>query len=229
VVIYCRPGGARAAGLRRPTDRTWWPWPTSAAMAWQPTSRAPSVYRTRIGSSSRRSGGPCRQGADASGQDDGLNRPSVSGGLGAGLGLGLLLQPLVGLGPGDGRLAGLVQELGADEGVTHDDLLGWDGARRPLGRVRGRVHQGMPPIAGFVWRSLPLAGRQARFRWASIRCGSGGRELRGRCDGVGLDAGQGLSPRCQPVLVAQPVTRCSTGPSVLASQNRSVIRAGALH
>ena len=56
--------------------------------------------------------------------------------------LGLVLQPLVGLGLGDGVVAGLVQQADADEGVAHDDPPDRDGARRSMRRMRGRVHPG---------------------------------------------------------------------------------------
>ena len=78
--------------------------------------------------SGRRSGGPCRQGANAAGQGDDPGEPSGLGGLGARHRLGLVFQALVGFGLGDGGVAGLVQEVGGDEGVAHDGLLGRDGA-----------------------------------------------------------------------------------------------------
>jgi len=62
------------------------------------------------------SGGPCRQGADAAGQGDDPGQPSGLGGLGTGQHLGLVFEPLVGLGLRDGGVAGLVQEVGGDEG-----------------------------------------------------------------------------------------------------------------
>ena len=66
----------------------------------------------------RRSGRPCRQGADPADQGE---DPARLVGLGVELRQALVLQPLVGLGLGDGLVAGLVQEADGDEGMAHDD------------------------------------------------------------------------------------------------------------
>jgi hypothetical protein len=97
--------------------------------------------------SGRRSACACHQGADAAGQGD---DPAWLGGLGAELGLGLVLQPLVGVGLGDGAVAAwskrrivmrawrmLIASIGM---VPVGPCAAWG----------ARFMQPMPPITGWV-------------------------------------------------------------------------------
>src|SRR5215211_430782 len=115
------------------------------------------------------SGGPYRQGADAAGQGDDPGEPFGLGRLGAGRHPGLVLQPLVGVGLGDGGAAGLAQQVDGDEGVAHDDalLVGTVPLRSLVGCGSGRQ-------AWFSRGSMKLGLRRVRAGWSQWWWRAGG-------------------------------------------------------